>query len=494
MTTPLTDLLRPHTAQDEEASLLSVLKSVGFPTADWATDPQNAGVLLSRAIAASLAAASANIPAVAAGGHAFLAAELSDPAWLDLHGEGLYNLRRARATYTKQLCAIHVDEGFGPVTINPGFTARAQGTKNVYSYQGAPVTIEDNSTADLEFTAGSTGSMFADPVNTLTEVVTSLPGVSINNPARPFGRLSGPGASSNAANRGSGSVVPSGTPTLARIFSIIVTGTGSVGISGSVRIEWQQDDTISSVTLSPIPSSYLVGDGVTLTFADGVGAGFLREDRHAFETLASAITANGVDDESNKSYVARISGRWPSMGRNIVASKYETWVRECSIENALGIEKVTVSASVTVAGQTDITIATATGSPAGPMLRTVQEFLNARTGHADTASVAGAVNVPIRLAGNVFVKAAEAAEAKAAADDAWRAYVSLLPIGGDLAMGFPGVLRLSDLTHVLMDAGAIDVSGITVNGAAANLALALDRVAVIPAGQAPSTALTWISV
>jgi hypothetical protein len=488
----LADLLTVRTAEQEENALLSALKSVGFPVTDF--EPGGAGVTIQKALGFVLANHGKYTAAVTAGGHPYLAAALADPSWLDLIGEKYFFLARARATYTKQLCRMTCLPGFGPVTINPGFTARALVTKNIYTYQGAAVTVADGSFADMEFTAQSPGSRYADPVNSIVETITSIPGVEISNPPRPFSRLSGANAARNAANRGSGSVAPSGTPTMPRLFTIIVTGSGSAGTTGAVRIEWTEAGVTSGVTISPIPATYLVGDAVTLAFSNGGGAGFIRDDRHTFETIGSAITANGVDDESNQAYANRMSGRFPALGANIVADKYEAWVRQCSLDNAFGIEKVTPSPSAIVAGQTDITIATATGAPAGSTITAIQEYVDARDGITDTANVAGATNVNIGMSGTVFVKASQIDGVKAAADAAWREYIAGLPIGGDRSMGFPGVARSAELVQVLMDAGVIDYLDLQINGTAGNPTLTLTQVFVIPAGQEPSSALTWITV
>jgi hypothetical protein len=488
----LADLLTVKTAEQEENALLSVLKDLQFPVADW--EVGGAGVTLQKALGFILANLGKYVGILTAAGHPGLAAALSDPSWLDVIGEQWYEVQRARATYTKQLCRVTCDPGLGPVTINPGFTVRALTTKNVYVYQGVPVEVADGSFDDLEFTAESPGSKYADPVNSIAETITSIPGVSVINRPRPFGRLSGSIATRNAANRGSGSVLPSGAPTIPRIFTIIITGSGSAGASGAVRIEWLQAGVTSSVTLTPIPAAYIVGDGVTLAFSDGAGAGFIKDDRHTFETIGSAILANGVDDESNQAYAKRMIGRWPSLGDNIVADKYEAWVRRCSLDNAFGIEKITATPSASVAGQTDITLATATGTPSGTALSTIQDYVNARDGITDTANVLGAANVNITLSGTAVVKASQEAAAKQAADDSWRQYIAELPIGGDRSTGFPGVVRISELVQALMDAGAIDYFGLMVNLSVVNPTLLLSQVAVIPAGQLPSEALTWITV
>ena len=493
MAATLSELLPTRTAQDEEASLLSVLKTAGFPVTDW--EAGGVAQTMVKAIAAALGDLSALLSAVAAGGYTGLAKEL-DPTWLDLLGEQFYDLERARATYTKQLCRVSCSAGLGPQTINSGF--RAAAGANVYEYQGGPVAVPDGGTVDVEMRAESPGSSYDDPANTINTLITPLPGLSINNPPTDFGGLEGgvgTSAKRNPANQGSGSVTPSGVPVLLRHYTVTVLASGSQPSTGKVVIDYEQDGVPGSIaTLTPIPASYGIGDGITLTFANGAGVGFVKGDRHTFESIGSPITANGVDDETQEAYAARCLGRWPSLSLNIVADKYVAWVRQASLDGAFGIEKITTRPSADVAGQTDVLVATATGAPSGPIVSALQTYLNARDGITDTALVTAAANVNITPSGSVTVKLAKLVAAQAAADEAWRLYIADLPIGGDLSTGSPGVVRLSELVQVLMDAGAIDYSGLQLNGFAINRALNTNEVAVIPAGSEPSAALTWVTV
>lgn len=494
MTSTLPELLLPRTAQDEEASLLSVLKTEGFPVTDW--EPGGVAQTMVKAIAAALGDLSELVAKVAAGGYVGLA-KAEDPAWLDLLGEHIYFLGRARATYTVQLCRVSCGAGLGPQTINLGFRAAA-GT-NVYEYQGAPVVVPDADFVDIEMRAESPGSAYDDPANTITTLITPLPGLSVNNPPTDFGGIEGgvgTAAKRNPANQGSGSVTPSGAPVLLRRYTVTVVTSGSQPSSGKVLIEYEDNGVKSTVaSLTPIPATYVgIGDGITLTFANGVGVGFVKGDRHTFESVGSPITANGVDDETQESYAARCLGRWPSLSLNIVADKYVAWIRQASLDGAFGIEKITTSASLEVAGQTDVLVATATGAPSGPIVSALQTYVNNRDGVTDTALVTAAANVNITPSGSVTVPLAQLVAAQAAADEAWRIYIADLPIGGDLATGAPGVVRLSELVQALMDAGAIDYSGLQLNGFAVNRALTTNQVAVIPAGSEPSAALTWVTV
>jgi hypothetical protein len=492
----LDELLTTRTAGDEETSLLSVLKSAGFPVTDW--EAGGAGQTLVKAIANALADHGKNVAAVTAGGFVALAKALPDPTWLDLIAEQFYALSRSRATYTKQLLRVSCEAGLGPQTVNAGFTVAARVTGNRYVYNGAPVVVPDASFVDIEVQAESPGSAFVDPAGMITEMITPLPGLSVENRQTSFGGLVGATARKNSANQGSGAVTPGGpVPTKIRFYTIRVTASGAAGSSGAIAVDIEENGVKTTTFLTPIPALYVVTDdnSFTLTLDNGVGAGFIVGDRHTFETPGSPMLANGVDDESQESLASRCIGRWPSLGLNIVSEKYVAWIRQSSLDNAFGIEKISTRPSNTVAGQTNIYVATAAGAPAGAVLTVLQTYVDARDGITDTASVLSAVNLNILLGGSVTVRAADLLAVQAAADEAWRLYIAGLPIGGDRSTGFPGVARLAELVQALMDAGAIDHSGLTLNGAGVNVSYpADDRVAVIPAGNLPSEALTWIGV
>lgn len=486
----LTELLVERTAADEEASLLSVLKTAGFPVTDW--EAGGVAQTMVKGIAARLADLSALVSSIGAAHFTKLAVDL-DPSWLDLLAEQFFDLQRARATYTVQLCEVSCAVGLGPQTINAGFRARAG--SNIYEYQGAPVVVPDGSTIEISMRAESPGSSYDDPADSITEIITPLPGLTINNPPTDFGGLSGSTAARNPANQGSGTITPVGSPVLLRRYTVTVLASGSQPSSGTVRIAYEEDGVAATIaTISPIPLAYGIGDGITLTFDNGLGVGFIRNDLHTFESIGSPILSNGTDDETNTALAARCVGRWPSLGLNIVTEKYVEWIRRASLDLALGIEKITPRASATVAGQTDLLVATATGAPSGPAVAALQVYVNARDGITDTALVTAAANLSIVPSGTVTIRAEDLVAGQAAADEAWADYIADLPIGGDTSTGSPGVVRLAELSQALMDAGAVDVSGLMLNGAAVNKTLTTTQVAIISAGDEPSAALTWNTV
>lgn len=501
MPATLDTLLQDRTKADELALLMSELQANGFPVTDW--NIGGAAHTWTLAIAAGLADKSALVKVITAGVHPNLAKDLIDANgnliqdWVDLLAEQWYDLERVLATFTIQRCRVSCTAGAGPQTVNPGFIAWNPTSGNRYLYNGTAAVVPDAGFVDIDLTAESPGARYNDAAVTITEIVTPLPGLSITNPNTTFGGLGvAPAAKKGGSNAGTGSVTPStaGTPVLSRQFTITVTATGAAGSSGSLSIAVIQGSTETITTVSPIPATYSAGDAVSIAFANGAGVGFVIGDVHTFQTPGTPKIQQGSDAESNDSLVARCLGRWPSLGLNNVTDKYVLWVRACSLDNGYGIEKVSVRPSATVAGQVDVTIATASGTASGAVVTAIQDYINARSGITEKGNVIAAATLDIEPTGTVTVRNADIVTVKAAADAAWRAYIFALPIGGDVSTGTPGVVRLQELAQALMDAGAIDCSGLQLNGAAANKALTTSQVAVIGAGDDLSTALTWSAV
>lgn len=495
----LAELTRVRTQEEEEQIQLSVFQAEGFPISDWSVG--GAARTIMKAIAAGNADQSALVKSIAEGGFPSLAAAMKDAngaelkAWIYLIAREFYLLEPALATFTQMRCVIACSVGAGPQTVGAGFIVWNPRSKNRYLYNGSPVTVGDGSSAEVIFDAENPGARFNDAAGSITEIVTSLPGLSVSNPNTLFGGLDSlDHAKRSAASAGTGFIVPSGTPIQKRQYSITVKASGTAGVDGLVDIAYLQNGVKTTNSVTPIPTSYTGIPDVTLTFDDGAGAGWILGDVHTFETPGTPILIQGVDDESNASVLSRCRGRWPSLGDNNVAEKYRQWIFTCSIDNGFGIEKCEPRPSVIVAGQTDIIVATASGAPSGGVISTLQDYVNARDGITDKADVSGAINKDVTLSGTVVVRNTEIAVVQSKADELWAAYVRQLAIGGDLSTSYPGVVRLAELQQALMDAGAIDVSGLQLNGAAMNLALAYNEDAIIPTGQEPSAALTWNGV
>jgi hypothetical protein len=489
--TTLVELLAAKTQEEREAQLLALLNSVGFPVSDYYIG--SVARTIQKMVAAGLVDMDALLPQIAAGGFLgpFTSGGNTYPsrAWLELVAEQVFGITPAGATQTKQRCSLWCDLGAGPYTIGSveQLVARSRFGRLYKNVTTGTVVAGTNPATKLtlDFLAESPGAIYnGDITGTIVELVTPLPGLNISNETQSFGGLD---SSDRATRTGSstGIVTPSGTPAAAKRYKLTVTVAGQVGAAiGVLDVDGVQ------TTISPLPASASAGNGVVLSFANGgQNPSFIRGDTYTFESLGSPIVNAGTDAESDDSLRARCRGRWPSLSAIPVEDRYIAWVRQASIDNGYGVTKITAVPSAVIPGYTDIRVATDAGAVPNGAVLALQAYIDARDGIVDLALVNSADPISVSAGGTAQVRAGQGPAVKTAAKVNWEAYLASLPIGGDLP---GGVVRLAELQQAIMDAGAVDVSGLTLNAVAANLALAADEVAI--AGNSLDTALTWLEV
>lgn len=506
MALTLAELLTTLTRDQRLARLIAKLNQREFPVTDW----NNGSVPLT--LAEMQVEGSQDLSdltrQITAGGLLDEAELLKDAdgnedrRWLQLLAAQNYRLPVNAAQYTRQRVRLWCSAGAGPYPITNGqLFARSPRSGRRYfnttsgtvpAGPGNPNGVAGVDYLELEFQAESPGSAYnADIHNEINDLVTPLPGLSCLNVRPPFGGTDALGKA-KLIGAGTGTITPSGSPSLSRTYKLTVTGSGQV-TAGSGLLEVDDGSTKTTTVLNPIPASHNAGDSVTLTFANGAGnPSFIAGDVYTLQTPGSPFIAPGSDEEGNASLAARCRGRWPSLSAIPVDDKYVGWVKQCSIDQTLGVTKIVVRPSVIVPGRVDITIAGAAGAPPGSTVNAEQAYIDARTGIGERAVVVGAVNRNVTPAGTVTVRASLLASAQAQADILWSKYLGDLPIGGDTSTGTPGVVRLDELVEAVMAAGAIKIDGEQLNGAAADLALVSNEVAVVAA--LPSSAMTWLPV
>jgi hypothetical protein len=498
----LTELLLAKTRDEREAQLLAMLNTAGFPVTDWYVGA--VGRTLLKMVTTGLQAFDDLVPSIASGGFLgpFTVGTKTYPTrdWLELKAAQDYDLIPAPAVAAKQRITLYHQVGTGPTIVGSvgQFTAISR-DRRLYSNittGTVPSGTLTPSKITLDFQAESAGAVYnGDLTGSIVALVTPLPGLIIVNEPLSFGGTD----SSNRASRngtGTGTVTPSETvagvaPTPSRTFTLTITNAGQVTAAvGSLVID-DGTNAPTIVPLSPIPATYAAGGGVTITFANGAqNPSFIVGDVYTFQAPGSPIITPGSDAESSDSLRTRCRGRWPSLSDVPTEDRYAGWIRQASIDSGYGVTKITVNPSVTIAGQVDIRVATSAGAVPGGVVTALQTYVDLRDGIVDLANVASAVNDPITAGGTVTVKSSIAVAAKAAAKASWETYISELPIGGELSLG--RVVVLEELTQALMDAGALDVTGLTLNGVAANKALTSIQVAT--AANSIDTALTWLEV
>ena len=486
MATPsLDDLLVPRTRDDLEQILLSRLQDEGFPVTDWF--PGSVARTIVKAMATALADRETLIRYIASGQFLSLAAELLDPDgnpvedWCEILASEMYNLTRGASTACQKSITLTCTSGPGPYT-------RAAGELKAISQAGhyytniAEVTIPDGSSVTAVFQADTLG-LLSDATGTIDTLTTPLPGVSIIDQVTQF---------SVPVSRwtGTGSIAASATgwPSPARTIKVTITQSGRIGEATFTTTVYSGGTITTSGTITTA-ATYDQGD-VTLTFTDGAGTtnSFIGGDTWTVGTPGESTVASGSDQEPLSELAARCRGRWPSLSAIPTESRYETWARQCSIDNALGITRVSVQPSLVVAGAVNVYLADAAGTAPVAAVAAIQDYLDDRASVIERADVAVATPVTISVSGDVWVRSAQFDTVKAAAKVAWNTYLSLVPIGGDSPYH---TVKVSELNRILMDLGAYDTEGLEINSAGHDVDLVLEPYKVPAASANGTDDLTW---
>lgn len=486
MATPsLDELLVPRTRDDLEQIPISRLQDEGFPVTDWF--PGSVARTIVKAVATGLADRETLIRYIASGQFLSLASTLVDPDgnpvedWCVILASEMYNLQRGASTACQKSITLTCTSGPGPYTRAAG-ELKAISQAGHYYTNTAEVTIPDGGSVVAVFQADTPG-LLSDATGTIDTLTTPLPGVSIIDQATQF---------SVPVSRwtGTGSIAASATgwPTPVRTIKVTITQTGRIGEATFTTTVYSAGTVTTSGTITTA-ATYAQGD-VTLTFTDGPGTSnsFIGGDTWTVGTPGESTIASGSDEEPLSELVTRCMGRWPSLSAIPTESRYETWARQCSVDNALGITRFSVKPSTTIAGVVNVYLADAAGTASVEAIATIQDYLDNRSTEIERADAAAATPVTVTVGGSVWVKRAIFDTVKAAAKTAWNTYLANVPIGGDLP---DGTVKVSVLNQILMDLGAYDTDSLAINGAAKDVDLPLSDNEVPSSSTDGTDDLTW---
>jgi len=411
----LAQLLAAESQSQIKARLLATLNKPGFPITDWEngavmrTDVEMIA-LVYRDLVGNL------LPQLAAGG--FL--DEAEGDWLTLHAEQIYDLERTAATHTIQQVRLTVEAGNGPYTIAAGDLIVRSRSGRRYSNSTGGTLDEgvDDGTLDLEFQSESpqdsstVETNYIDPANTITELITPLPGVTCNNPARDFSDVTQVGNST-------GTVTPTrtvgGSAVEAVSVKVTITKSGQV-TAGQATYELDGDG--NQVSLGGvIPATFDIPDtNIRLTFANGaVNPSFFIGDTFTFASPGSPVLEQGRDAESDNELRGRCRARWPALSDNETEDKYILWAKAASIQ----VTKVTVRPSDVIAGRVNVTIAGQVNPLGGGVVAAVQAYINDRVSVTDFGLVQAAGGVDVSVVGQVTVPLGKGQEVKDALDALW---------------------------------------------------------------------------
>lgn len=322
------------------------------------------------------------------------------------------------------------------------------------------------------------GRNYIDANSTITTLLTPLPGVTAKNFPPIFSSVS-------HAGTGTGTITPKPktyAAVTASAWDIEITASGQVGAATfRYRIDggaWSG----SFTTAATYTSATLDGYNLVLRFTNGgTSPSFVLGETYSLTAPGSWITTQGVDGESTEALRARCRAKWSTLSPVPTDPLYEIWAREASDQ----VTRVRVATSSTVNAQVDITIGGQSGAVDAAVVTAVQTYVDARCPLTDFPVVASASSQAITLsAGTVRVEATNLTNAQEAAQRNVATYLAGVDIGG--------TVRLNQVIEaILRESGGEDddVTGLQINGAAANLSLTSSQVATWT--QTISTALTW---
>lgn len=240
---------------------------------------------------------------------------------------------------------------------------------------------------------------------------------------------------------------------------IAITG-GTLSGGGTLDVTFTAETPGAARALVSALSSPLPG----VTFAD-VGI-----------AIISLVPQFGADEESDPALALRCQSRWPDLSLVPADDRLVRWAKAASTE----VTRVRLDADFPNPGGIVVTVAGPSGAVSGGAVTAVQAYFDARSPITDYNTAQNATNLAIDAAGTVTVTAATEAAVQAAANAAWVAYLMETQIGA--------TVFLSRLIQAVMDAGARDFTGATLN---ANGDVALGSTQVpIPGGDLAAQ-LTW---
>lgn len=474
-----TDILAPPTSAEIEQSLIDGLKAIpGNPIDDWHSGGVARTVvelervadesLMLRALPASLGQAAVDLPGITA-------------PWLTLTAQQLYSLTRVGAVIAVQTETLTCDGSHGPYTIAAGqFWFRSATTGNRWSNTTGG-TLNTGSTLAIQIQAEGPGASYNDPAGTIKTMLVPLAGVTAVNTATDFSPVI-PGINSTgtlAPSRTSGGVAPTPATFLLRIDSSGQVGAGAWSYSVDGGRTFTSAGVIATTDLV-LPTG---ASGTRVTFTNGAATpSFVTGDLFSFTTPGSSFVTVGKDQESDPTLITRCQARWPDLAAVRTQSRYLKWAKAASTE----VKRVRLEEDAVYLGKLYVTLAGVAGPVSGGAVTAVQNYVNPRAPIGRIIVARAASTREIAGGGVVQVAAAKLAAVQAEAQSRWQTYLFAADIGQ--------VALASRLDKAVMDAGAIDFLGPTVNGGD-SVALASTEVPILPAAT-PLLAnqLTWQAI
>jgi uncharacterized phage protein gp47/JayE len=468
--TTLADLITPQTQASIFQTMLGQYQLQGFLVQSW----QPFGVERTRLMAFSAALASVSgtyIPQAAAGGFLDYAA----PAWLQLTAAELYNIAYNVATATQGNITATAVTGTGAYSIPAGQLIVVFGASGRRYMNTAAVTIlAGPSTTVIPVTAEFTGAAYNDPSSSgAITLATPLPGVTLTNVAGNYSVVTVLGS-------GTGGITISGVPIGPHNVVVRADTTGAAAV-----VSWSYSiDGSPFVSVGVTASAAIGATGIVVALADGATpTSFTAGMTLSFSSPGTWVTSQGADQESPVALAQRCRNRWSSLSPIPTNSLYQLLATSTPTVGAQVTQVVVVPDSV-INNQVNIVIAGPAGALPASIIAAVQSYINPRVPITDKPVVVSPSSFAITLAGLVTVSASQRVAAQNAILVAITNYVA--------GIGINGTLRISALVEqIMLVPGVVDVSGVTINGVAANVTLGSSTTFVLPAQ--PTLALSYVT-
>lgn len=450
MTTTLASQLQAVTQQQLYTAALQILQANGFPTQSWETG----GVERSRLMAfTTLMADFVNnyVPGYVGGGFTGYATG----GWMDLLMGQIYNLTRNPAVNTIGTITLTSASGVASQTYAPGKLIAVFGATGNRYLNTASVTIPAGpGSVTASFQAEFGGASYNDPSSSGNiTLVTPIPGVTLTNPAGTFTAITHTGS-------GTGTITPSGSPAAPHSVIINITSTSSgLPVTGSYQL-----DGAPAVAFGPVTSQTIGFSGITVTFsAGGSGTSFVNGDSYSFQSPGTWVTQQGANVETDAAGGTRCTNRWSSLSAIPTSSLYDLLARSTPGVGAQ-VTNVTVVPDATVNNKVNIIVSGPGGVLPSPTINSIQNFIKPYARGCDRPVVQSPTTQAITIAATVTVPVAQLAAAQTAHAVALSNYLA--------TAGVNPTLRLAAITDLIMNVpGVVDCTGVTINGAAANLTL-----------------------
>ena len=460
--TALADLLNPQSVSAIFQTLLGVYQAQGFPVTAW----QVGGVERTRlmAIATALADVSGNyIPAIAGG--SLLDYSPNYPGWTALTAAQIFSLSQNLAQFTfGNIVATNsspTSQAFAAGQLI--FVFGTSGRRYICTGSG---TIPGSGSLTIPVIAENSGSVYVEPSSSAAiTLVTPLPGVTLTNPASTYASTTGTHGGS-----GTGVITASGSPVGPHSLVINITSTGQAGVA-----TWSYSlDGAAFVAAGAVSSLTNIGGvGINVTLSNGaINPSFVTGDSYSYTTPGSWITSQGSDIEADTALATRCRNRWSSLSAIPTQSLYQLLATSTPSVGSQ-VTACTVVPDPLINDKINVIVSGPGGILPGPTITTIQAYITPRRRGCDNPIVQSPSTLAVTYAFTYTVPVAQASAAAAAITTALNTYTASIPVNGTIRIA-------SVIEAVMVVAGVVDCSGVTINGVAANLTLGGVGVYVLP--------------